>query len=68
MVSTVLSLICVCVFFFLLAFLSAECLRETRIEEPCSQKNKHNCDWDSVKLQAVRWLFLTYIDILNAPW
>ncbi|XP_060098069.1 phosphatidylinositol-glycan biosynthesis class X protein isoform X2 [Heteronotia binoei] len=35
------------------AFLSAECLKEIKIEEPCSRKNKHNCNWDSVKFQAV---------------
>lgn len=40
-------------FFFLLAFLSVECLKETKIEEPCSPKNTHNCHWDSVKFQAV---------------
>nr|XP_056705286.1 phosphatidylinositol-glycan biosynthesis class X protein [Euleptes europaea] len=34
-------------------FLPAECLKETKIETPCSLKNKHNCRWDSVRFQAV---------------
>ncbi|XP_015270871.1 PREDICTED: phosphatidylinositol-glycan biosynthesis class X protein isoform X2 [Gekko japonicus] len=33
--------------------LSMECLKETKIEEPCSRKNMHNCHWDSVKFQLV---------------
>ncbi|XP_015278241.1 PREDICTED: phosphatidylinositol-glycan biosynthesis class X protein-like isoform X1 [Gekko japonicus] len=33
--------------------LSTECLEGTKIEEPCSRKNKQNCHWDSVKFQLV---------------
>ncbi|XP_077205200.1 GPI alpha-1,4-mannosyltransferase I, stabilizing subunit [Paroedura picta] len=33
--------------------LSADCLKETKIKGPCSQKNKLNCYWDSVKFQNV---------------
>ncbi|XP_048361984.1 phosphatidylinositol-glycan biosynthesis class X protein [Sphaerodactylus townsendi] len=35
------------------SFLSTECLKETKIERPCSLKNKQNCHWDSVRFQAI---------------
>ncbi|XP_054838069.1 phosphatidylinositol-glycan biosynthesis class X protein [Eublepharis macularius] len=35
------------------SFLSTECLKETKIEAPCSWKIKHNCHWDSMKFQAI---------------
>ncbi|XP_053245855.1 phosphatidylinositol-glycan biosynthesis class X protein [Podarcis raffonei] len=34
-------------------FLSLECLKETEIEAPCSQKNIHTCHWDSMKFKDV---------------
>ncbi|XP_053167544.1 phosphatidylinositol-glycan biosynthesis class X protein isoform X2 [Hemicordylus capensis] len=35
------------------SFLSMECLKETEIEAPCSQKNTHTCHWNSIKFKAV---------------
>ncbi|XP_066477096.1 phosphatidylinositol-glycan biosynthesis class X protein isoform X2 [Tiliqua scincoides] len=35
------------------SFLSMECLKETEIEAPCSQKDLYICRWDSMKFKPV---------------
>ncbi|XP_061492593.1 phosphatidylinositol-glycan biosynthesis class X protein [Rhineura floridana] len=35
------------------SLLSLECLKETEIEAPCSQKDMHMCHWDSMKFETV---------------
>ncbi|XP_044289005.1 phosphatidylinositol-glycan biosynthesis class X protein [Varanus komodoensis] len=34
-------------------FTPVECLKETKIEAPCSLTNRHTCHWDSVEFKAV---------------